>query len=731
MNRLTKRKRFAAFLCLLLALTACDLGSGPGTNLESPTVTKVSPTSGAADVPLSMSVTVTLDLVNGGNIDRATLTSDTVRLVDPNGTQVPAAVSATANDTVTLEPDSQLAPNTRYRFEVTNGVKDSRGASVEPYTSTFTTGTKDSAVQPTVESSDPANGATDVFRDAAVKTNLNLTGSGVDPATLTSANVRLTNLKTGIQVAASLGTSGGNDVVTLSPRDLLEPNTEYRFEITSGLKNLDGVSFVPYTSTFKTGTKIGAVTTVAFTPTTVVTGTDKHTSLVIGPDNKLYATTVDGRIKRFTIQADGTLGTPQVISSLQQAEGGARLLIGFAFDPNATANNLVAWVSHTYAGFDDLNNYQPWSGKITRLSGPNLENVQDFVVGLPRSTKDHVTNSVAFGPDGALYFNQGANNAMGAPDSTWQWQAERLLNAAVLRLDISKVTSPPVNVKTEEGGTYNPFAANAPLTIYGRGVRNAYDLVWHSNGQLYAPANGSAAGGNVPRFDPNFYQLPSGACETRPEGGYTGPRLTATDAVDAEYLGPPAQSKTDGWKITDTQHDFLFRVVKDGYYGHPNPKRCEWILNGGNPTANADPAEVVYEVGPSNAKVKKGYKVGTQPDPNYKGFSFDFGTSKSPNGAIEYESNTFGGQLKGKLLVVQYSTGNNILVLTPGSPSQNYDIIDNPLDTPSLRDAGTSKSLQFIDPLDLVENTATGDIYVSDFDEEGTNPKIVLLRPAN
>ena len=37
----------------------------------------------------------------------------------------------------------------------------------------------------------------------------------------------------------------------------------------------------------------------------------------------------------------------------------------------------------------------------------------------PRSVKDHETNSLAFGPDGALYLTQGANNAMGAADSTW------------------------------------------------------------------------------------------------------------------------------------------------------------------------------------------------------------------------------------------------------------------------------------------------------------------------
>ena len=507
---------------------------------ENPSVIGILPSNGATNVSRNETVVADLDLPNG-DVDNDTLTPNTVRLVrGDNGAQVSATVSATGEKTITLAPDDQLEPNTEYRFEVTSGVEDLEGESFVPFTSTFTTGTKMNVERPSVQSSTPADGATNISLDTDVITNLSLPGSGVDPATFNSGTVRLIKVDDEVQVAASLGTSGGNDVITLSPRRQLEPNTRYRFEVTSGVKNLDEVSFVPYTATFTTGTERGNVSTVAFTSTTVVTGDDRHTTLVIGPDGKLYATTVDGRIKRFTIQADGTLSAPQVISSLQSAENGPRLLIGFAFDPGATADNLVVWVSHTYAGFVNPTINQPWSGKISRLSGPNLENVQDYVVGLPRSFKDHVTNSVAFGPDGALYFNQGANNAMGAPDSTWRWQPERLLNASILRLDIAKANagSLPINAKTEDGGTYNPFAPNAPLTIYARGVRNAYDLVWHSNGQLYAPANGSAAGGVIPRFDAS----PGDSCETRPEGGYGGPRLTASRTRSTPNTSAPPRS---------------------------------------------------------------------------------------------------------------------------------------------------------------------------------------------
>ncbi|MEJ7676434.1 MAG: hypothetical protein WKG06_00845 [Segetibacter sp.] len=122
------------------------------------------------------------------------------------------------------------------------------------------------------------------------------------------------------------------------------------------------------------------------------------------------------------------------------------------------------------------------------------------------------------------------------------------------------------------GGTYNPYNPNAPLTIYASGVRNGYDLVWHSNGNLYVAANGSAAGGNTPA---------SVNGTLRPDGTtYNGPSVPALSNVQ------------------QTQKDWLFRIVKGGYYGHPNPLRGEYVMNGGNPTSPIDPAQVTsYPLG--------------------------------------------------------------------------------------------------------------------------------------
>jgi len=533
--------------------------------------------------------------------------------------------------------------------------------------------------RPSVVSVNPANGATNVSQNTSISTSiLNLPNAGINNTTITSSSVYLKENATGAVVPSNVNGTGGGDAITLVPASPLKLSTVYKLHITSGVKDLWGASFKPYSSTFTTKSTPDPVDSIVkFDKISLSNTTGMYTSLTIGPDGKLYALANDGTIKRFPINTNGTLGTPTSITSLKTANGGTnRLAIGFAFDPAATATNLIAWVTHSTYVF--LNG-PDWDGKLTKLSGSSLQNVQDVLINLPRSVKDHLTNSIAFGPDGALYFSQGSNSAMGRADQTWGNRSEHLLSGAVLRLDVSKLGTLPLNVKTAEGGgTYNPYNLNAPLTIYASGVRNAYDLVWHSNGSLYVPTNGSAAGGNTPA---------SVNGTLRPNG--------------TTYNGPSVPALTN---VQQTQKDFLFRVVKGGYYGHPNALRGEYVMNGGNPTSGTDKAQV------------SAYPVGTAPDVNWKGYAFDFQNNVSPNGAIEYKSSVFNGALKGKLLVVRYSQYDDIITLTPGTSK----------DIASYKAGASIAGFSgFIDPLDITENVTNGNIYVSEYGGR----KITLLRP--
>jgi hypothetical protein len=545
------------------------------------------------------------------------------------------------------------------------------------------------AAGPSVRTSTPANLATGVPTTSSVVEDLRLPAGGVDQSSLTPSTVTLTRVSDGAAVPANVITSGGGDVVNLSPTGPLAPATLYRFSLTTGVRDVAGHPFQPYSVVFTTSAGSGPGGPVSFDQTFGVATGAPFTTVVKGPDARLYAGTLDGRIFRFPINPDGTLGTATVITTVRTHATAAglagapnRSVIGMAFDPASTATAPILWITDNYQYLGPLN-VPEWSSRIARLSGPDLGTYTEVVTNLPRSVKDHETNSLAFGPDGAIYLSQGANNAMGAADSTWANRPERLLSAAVLRLDRARLPAVlPLDVKTEEGGSYDPFAAGAPLTVYASGVRNAYDLVWHRNGHLYLPTNGSAAGGNTPGTPT---PLPA-RCASRING--------------TAYTAPVVPGLTN---VSTAETDYVFDVKPGRYYGHPNPTRCEWVLAGGNPTAGTDP----FQVG--------NYPVGTQPDPNLDlAGVYDAGLHASANGAIEYRGTAFGGALAGKLLVVRYSAGQDI---------ETFDVAAG--GGLSNRTTGLPGLTGFNQPLDVTEDPATGNLYVT---ELGAN-RITLLRP--
>ena len=256
------------------------------------------------------------------------------------------------------------------------------------------------------------------------------------------------------------------------------------------------------------------------------------------------------------------------------------------------------------------------------------------------------------------------------------------MSAAILRLDISKLNlaQGPLNVKTiDGGGSYDPYAPGAPLTIYATGVRNAYSLVFTSDGKLYAPTNGSSAGGNTPAF-PN---------------SINGNRID----TGVPYNGPAVPALTN---VPESEIDWLFNIQEGGYYGHPDPVRGEYVLDAGNPAGSTDPNTISQ------------YPVGTQPDPNYRGYAYDFGQHRSPDGVIQYQDNTFGGKLQGALLVTEYSAGSDIVALTR---DVNGNIVSAQRNIPGLTGLNN--------PISLIEDPATGNIYVAELG----GMKLVLLKP--
>ncbi len=521
------------------------------------------------------------------------------------------------------------------------------------------------------------------------------TNGGIDNRTITPSHVKLYQVSgtpSPVEVAAKVNGTGGGDAIILTPQSSLLPNTTYRLVITAGVQSAAGLPFFPKESTFTTGGyQAGPTLPVSFEKVRLAgTGGEQYTSLAIGPDRKLYALRFDGTLKRFPLLSDGTLGAPQSIATLRNKYG-LRMAVGLAIDPASTPAAPTVWISHCSNRV--LDEAPRFEGKISKLTGVNLETETLVVDNLPRSRKDHLVNSVGFRPGepDVLYINQGGNSATGSLDSTWE-RDEALLSAAILRLDLRKLPPTlPLDVQTTDrpdviagapadnyrmaDGTYNPYAGTSPLTIYASGVRNAFDLVWHSNGYLYAPTNGSNYDGNTPASVPGT---------RRPDGTF--------------YAGPPVPASAHVSK----QRDWLFRINPNrringkeyhGYFGHPNALRGEYALNRGQ----ADNGQ---------------YPAGQGPDANYGGAAYDFGFNKSPNGVIEYKSNTFNGALKGKLLVCRYSNHDDIVVLEPGADG---NVAADKAYTDCVN--GIPGLGGFADPLDVVEDPLTGNLYVSEFSE--------------
>ena len=553
-------------------------------------------------------------------------------------------------------------------------------------------------------------------------------GVGVDPNSL-DGNVKLFDVLTGIEVPSTVGTSGGNDNISLQPDEQLTPGRQYRFVVTSAVTADDvaAAPFVPFVSLFTAGEPVGPPTTGTFEPMTGVSfdrveqlaaSGDIIASMAFGPDGKLYTTSIGSGIHRFDVAADGTLSNRTKVGP---AALDGRAIIGIVFDTSLPQGELGIWITHATANIG--NESQQWGSKVSYLSGTNLETIRDIFINLPRSKKDHLSNSIGYGPGGNLYFLQGSNQAAGDPDGAWGDRGETLLTAAMLSFSpthplvlAAKAADAPIDVRTDAIGGYNPYAANAPLKLYATGIRNAYDFVFHSNGHLYVPTNGTAGGGNSPGVNvtPDTGTPTSAQRLGQSPGDYTSACLT-------QRINGLPYTAGDVPAVTNhaVQEDHLYDVSQGKYYGHPNPERCEWVLHSGNPTAGQDPFE---RAGGSN------YPIGVRPDPNYAGYAYNFGYNKSPNGTLEYKSNTFGGQMKGRVLVVRFSNNNDIVFLQPDDTTgailgaQLQEGIDGVANS-TIGGVGNFK-----DPLEIIEDPTTGNLYVNQYDQGGSSQGLFLLR---
>ena len=215
-----------------------------------PTISSVTPASGATNVAVNTAVAVTFSEA----MNPATITTSTVQLRNAANTLVAASVSYNTNTNVaTLTPNSALANGATYTARVvggSNGVKDLAGnALATTFNWSFTT--VPDTTPPTVTTVTPAISATGV----GTGTNVTATFSeAMNAATINTNTIQLSNGNTLISATVTYSTSARR--ATLNPSSNLTAATTYTATVaggSSGVKDSAGNALAtPFTWSFTT-----------------------------------------------------------------------------------------------------------------------------------------------------------------------------------------------------------------------------------------------------------------------------------------------------------------------------------------------------------------------------------------------------------------------------------------------------------------------------------------------
>ena len=279
------------------------------TDTTPPTVTAISPASGATGVRSTANVTATFSEA----MDATSITASAFELRTSANAVVPAVVSYNATTRVaTLNPTPSLLAGPAYTAIVRGGstdprVKDAAGNALAADMSwSFSIET----VPPTVTAISPASGAVSVSRTANVTATFS---EAMDATTISAANFELRDPSSAL-IAATVAFNTATNVATLMPSAALAASTTFTATVKVGVKDLAGnalaSSQVWSFTTIATDTTPPTVT--AISPASGATGVRSTANVTATFSEAMDATSITA--SAFELRTSANAVVPAVVS---------------------------------------------------------------------------------------------------------------------------------------------------------------------------------------------------------------------------------------------------------------------------------------------------------------------------------------------------------------------------------------------------------------------------------
>ncbi len=333
------------------------------------------------------------------------------------------------------------------------------------------------------------------------------------------------------------------------------------------------------------------------------------TQIAWGPDGRLYVSEVNGTLRAITFDDDHNVVSQQVyggISGLSNSNA-----MGLAFSPFDAPDPVRLYVAHGLLYGDGgtiVPNPSPYRGQVSVLTGPNFDTPEPLVTSLPQSNSGHAVNGLVFDHNGDLLILVGCNTNAGVADFDMGSLPESPLSGAILKAETSR---PDFDGQV----TYTLTSGGGPSADQRDG--EIVDVVPGPHVHVHAP-------GLRNPYDLVFT---------------TTARLYATDNGPNLIYGPGSTGLTTVTPFDPAFPDELLLLEAGRYYGSPNRAR-----------GRTDARQLVYR------------------DPTVPSLPGEFAQTlvslpSSTDGIDEYRSETFGGQMRGELLVQQWNAGSRRLRL--------------------------------------------------------------------